>query len=216
MNTFRQANGGGGDEGGWRTVPMRSMGGAAFGKKETKDDTEHAARRQANADAEALVRFREQKAKREAEEKAHAEYASATAFTSDASYPALGGGASMAPKPKTTTTLQFKQTVAAMKAREEEAELAAQALTADEYTSSDFAPSGLRQRRFLAARCYDDGLEDYDGPEEESDALNTGFMDDDDASVGEGAVDDNEAAAGDGEFNAELAAVRRRGDKGVW
>ncbi len=190
---------------------MRSMGGAAFGKKETKEDTEHAARRQANADAEAMVRFREQKAKREAEEKARAAYASATAFTSDASYPALGGGSS---KAKPTTTLQFKQTVVAMKAREEEAELAAQAVAADERTNWDFAPTGLRQRRFLTTRCYDDGPEDYDGPEEGDDALNTGFMDEDDASEAEAEAEEGDE--GNGEFNAELAAVRRRGDNGVW
>jgi len=74
----------------------------------------------------------------------------------------------------------------------------------------EHTPAHLRERRIamlrsgtltcdsrslsaIGTRCYDDGPEDYDGPEE-----------------------DEEEGEEESEFNANLTSDRRRGDKGVW
>ena len=79
--------------------------------------------------------------------------------------------------------------------------------TEEEAEMIEHTPAHLRERRIamfrsgalscdsrslsaIGTRCYDDGPEDYDGPEE-------------------GEEEENE-------FNANLTSDRRRGDKGVW
>lgn len=216
----RSSGGWGSGFGGARTLGSNKANGGsnAFGRRED-DTSEFAARRRAheaaNAEAEATLRYREQKVKRDAEEKARSAAAAATAFDSETSYPSLGGGAASAFKPITKSTLQFKRTVADLKAREEAAELAQLAASAEqrEKESWDFMPQGLRQRRFIGNRCYDDGPEDHDGPEEEdmgTDPLNDAFCEEDASDA------EHEEEATNTEFNADLATTRRRGDHGVW
>ena len=81
--------------------------------------------------------------------------------------------------------------------------------TEEEAEMIEHTPAHLRERRIamlrsgalscdprslsaIGTRCYDDGPEDYDGPEE------------------------GEEEGEEGEFNANLTSDRRRGDKGVW
>jgi hypothetical protein len=81
--------------------------------------------------------------------------------------------------------------------------------TEEEAEMIEHTPAHLRERRIamlrsgalsceprslsaIGTRCYDDGPEDYDGPEE-------------------GEEEEEES-----EFNANLTSDRRRGDKGVW
>jgi hypothetical protein len=182
----------------------RQMPSAFSGRGGVADDYVNRRREQdrMNAEAEAAIKAREARERREALEAVRAKERDALALNSETSYPSLGVGAAGAAKP--TTTLNFSRTVAAMAAREkaEEEERASAAAASLEYSSSSDAgwvPTPLSRRRFIGTRCFDDGPEDYNGPEE--------FDDDDDVSVKE------EEEEGTGEFNAELAVTHRRGDK---
>jgi len=89
----------------------------------------------------------------------------ASNFVSEDAYPSLGKI-----KPKAPPALNFKKAI-------EEAPAA----------PPTPAPASIKKKPvYIPQHCYDDGPEDYDGPEE------------------------------DAEYNADLASVRRRGDKGIW
>lgn len=139
-------------------------------------------------------------------------------ITSMSAFPALGGAAKPKPAPAAATKaapLNFGAAAAAGAARDAEESVAATA-AADAY-EAEYARR--RQERLAAAahrarlaaigtRCYDDGPEDYDGPEENDD----GYV-----PAGTGTTDDWEDTAGyaDASGGESYTAVRR-GDKGVW
>ncbi len=157
-----------------------------------------------NAEAEAALASKAAREKREAAERERAAERDALALTSEASYPSLGGGA--AAKPSTMNYGRVVAERAALDKLEAEArEMAAAAST----SSFDWAPTGLslgaaKRRALIGTRCFDDGPEDYDGPEED-------YGDNDIVSDDE--EEDAPPAEGEGEYNADLAKTRRRGDK---
>ncbi len=165
-----------------------------------------------NAEAEAALASKAAREKRETAERERAAERDALALTSETSYPSLGGGAAAA-KPTTKPVMNYGRVVAeraALDKLEAEArELAAAAAATS--SSFDWAPTGLslgaaKRRALIGTRCFDDGPEDYDGPEED-------FGDND---VGNDSDYEDEAPPEDdtaGEFNADLGATRRRGDK---
>jgi hypothetical protein len=160
-----------------------------------------------NAEAEAALASKAAREKRERDEKARTAERDALALTSETSYPSLGGGAAAAKR----STMNYGRVVAERAALDKlEAEARELAAAAAATTSSfDWAPTGLslgaaKRRALIGTRCFDDGPEDYDGPEED-------YGDNDVVSDDE--EEDAPPAEGDGEYNADLGARRRRGDK---
>jgi hypothetical protein len=180
---------------------------SAFSGRGGDDDRVNRRREQdrMNAEVDAAIKAREARERREALDAARAKERDALALDSETSYPSLGGAAAARPY---ASTLNFGRTVATMAAREkaEEEARAAAAAASLEYTSSSDAgwiPTHRSRRRFIGTRCFDDGPEDYDGPEEDF----GDYMSDD------GNEEEDGAEEGTGEFNAELAVTHRRGNK---
>lgn len=180
---------------------------SAFGSGMDDDRTnKRREQERANMEADAAIKAREArevKAKREA---AAAKDRDALALNSETSYPSLGSNTVATPSKFATN---FRDKVAAMAAREKEVEemraLAAEAAAAESF-SSNWVPTGLsaaaaahRRRTLIGNRCFDDGIEDYDGPEE--DFGDNEYMSDN---------EDNEPPADNGEHNAHLGDIHRR------
>lgn len=111
--------------------------------------------------------------------------------------------------------MNFRSVVAATAAREAEESVTAIA-AADAYEAEYtrrrqaylIAESERRSRlAAIGTRCFDDGPEDYDGPDEDEDTY---------VPAGTGTTDDWEDASGDRVTEDDHIATRRRGDKGVW
>jgi hypothetical protein len=185
----------------WRTVgSRRPEAPAAFGRSSNGEGVSVDKRREydrANAEAEAARTYRDQKAKRDVVAKEQ----SALAFASESAYPSLSGGGGT--RAVHNTTMNFSKTVADMAEREREAAILMQRDEEEVFDADEFYASGIRRRAQLGTRCYDNGPSDYNGPEEIEDEYDEGEND----------VEDEENA---GEFNAHLAAARRRGDNGIW
>ena len=198
----------------WRMVGgsrnRRPEAPAAFGRGwgSTEQPDRRREHDRANAEAEAARAYREQKAKRDAAAKEQ----TALAFESESAFPSLGGSGGSSSgggaRTQTNTKMNFSKTVADMAEREREAAILMQqqADAENAFDADEFYASGIRRRAKLGTRCYDAGPEDYDGPEE--------YEDEDDYDEEE--IEVNEDDEGAGEFNAHLAATRRRGDNGVW
>lgn len=133
----------------------------------------------------------EQRRQREVDIVAARKEAESLNFASHAAYPALGGGAAGAAKPK--TALNYKRTVEEMVVREKERE-AVEAVAAAANWWDDAEPQKpVAPKRYIRQRVMDE-------------------LDDDHLSVEE---EDTESE-GTEEFNADIVPGRRRGDKGVW
>lgn len=139
-------------------------------------------------EARAAFHAAEMREKKQAEDVAAKRETEATNFTSESSYPTLGAVNTPVHRP----TLNYKQVVKDMIAKETEAQLAAAAAAAEaEYTEATALREGSSRpaTTYSRQRILDELEDDYDGPEED-DAEN--------------------------EMNAEIDASRRRGDKGIW
>lgn len=162
----------------------RSDAPAAFG-----GGNERADQRRQEAEARAAFQAAEAREKRQAEDTEAKRQAEATNFSSQVSYPSLGSASSAA----TRSTMNYKQVVKEMIAKETEAQLAA-AAAAEEDAYMEVTTFREPTRRpgaaFSRQRILDELEDDYSGPEE----------------------DDDE----DGELNADIGTSRRRGDKGIW
>jgi len=129
-------------------------------------------------------------AKKQADIKEEKRLADLCNFTSEESYPSLGGPSLGSSKPvaKAPPLLNFKKTVEEMAVR----------VAADEEQQARRAAAIGPVKKVLPPAPYthygDDGPEDYDGPDEGGE----------------------EGEEGNGEFNAEIYSTRRRGDKGIW
>ena len=143
----------------------RNMLPAAFGDRDRDAKRVEAAERAARDAAFART-------KKIASEAEAARIADATNFTSEDSYPALGGAK---PTAKSATALNFKKTV----------------------TESAARPTVLREQRLTTGHTP---TEPYYEPEAQEMTYAGDEEDEDD----------------DGEFNTNLYATRRRGDKGIW
>ncbi len=154
---------------------------AAFGG----GNSERAEQRRQQEEARATFRAAEAREAKKVEEVAAARQAEAENFRSEASYPSLGGAA-----PTTSrSSLNYKQVVKDMIAKEAEAQLAAAAAAEEAaYTNATTVREPTRQA-FSRQRILDELEEDYDGPEED---------------------EEND------EINADIGSSRRRGDKGIW
>lgn len=127
-------------------------------------------------------------------------------------FPALGGSA---PQKKTTLNFKAMATDASARFARQEAEAAAEEayrLAEQERMGRYVSQAELIHRSRLATiptRCYDDGPDDYDPPEETD---GYGF------STSYEYRDYEESAEADNseEFNAHLAVDRRAGDKSNW
>ena len=167
-----------------------SRGGAAAPAAFGGGNSEKADFRRQATEARAAFQAAEAREKKQTEAAAAAKQADATNFVSEISYPSLGSNPSTeAPKP----TMNYKQVVKDMIAREAEAEVAAAAAAeAAEYTAMTTEPAPTRKTVYRQ-RILDELEDDYSGPEEDE-------------------LEDE----GHGEHNADLGAGRRRGDKGIW
>ena len=134
-------------------------------------------------------------------------------FSSSTAYPSLTAAKPIATAAK--SGMNFRSVVAATAARDAEESVTAIA-AADAYEAEytrrrqAYLIAESERRNRLAAigtRCFDDGPEDYDGPEEDED--------DTYVPAGAGTTDDWEDASGD-RVEDDHVAIRRRGDKGVW
>jgi hypothetical protein len=196
---------------GARSMPAAFGAGGGSRRNDTPTDDAAAARREyhnrMNAEAEAAIAMKAARERREAEEKARVEREN-MAFGSESSYPSLGGAAA---KSTTWPTMNYGRVVADRVARDKmEDEERALAAAASANSNFDWMPSGLssaaaaqRRRCLIGTRCFDDGPEDYDGPDED-------YGDNDIVSDHEGEEKEEEDS---GEFNADLGVRRRRGDK---
>lgn len=165
-------------------------------------------------------RQRERAAKAEAEKQAKARD-----ITNMEAFPALGGGTS-APPPKKkvgAAPLNFRDMARETAARTalEEAEAAAAAkhlaLEAARRTYvSGGAGAGAAQPRLYRHGSYDDGPVDHDFPDEDGyyppDGEDAGYYPPD----GECEDENGDGTADSAEYNADLAVIRRRGDKSDW
>jgi hypothetical protein len=203
---------------GGRSTGSRQMPSAFSGGGGPRDDDRATQRREydrMNAEAEATIKAREARESKAKRDAATAKERDALALDSESSYPSLGGGPSTAAAPSKFAT-NFRDKVAAMAAREKEAEelraLADAAAAASAYLS-DWAPTGLsaaaaahRRRTLIGTRCFDDGVEDYDGPEED-------FGDDNLSDISD--HEENEPPANE-EHNAHLGDIRRRNKNSLY
>ena len=147
------------------------------------------------------------------ERSAEATRTAALNFTSMDAYPALGGAATSAPALR-APTMDFRAAAATGAAAT--ATAAADAYEVEyarrrqERLAAEAAERARRARlAAIGTRTFDDGPEDYDGPDEgeEEDAY---------VPAGAGTTDDWEDASGGGAAEEDQVATRRRGDKGVW
>ena len=217
--TARAAAGGGGAAAGGATAggTFRGWGrddgasaGTAFSRGRREEDPRKEERRRAaeeQADREATAA----REKKKAADAAAKKLADAINFTSEASYPSLGGAPR--PAPATATALNFSKTVADMAEREErrleEERTAAAAAAAEAARAAAFrGPHRPLHYRGHVPRStmYDEDADTY-GDEHSDD----GFEPEQMAYAG-----DEEEVEGDSEFNADIGSTRRRGDKGIW
>lgn len=208
----------------WTTVKKASsLGSAAFSSPQTRtmpsafssgrSDPARDYRRTRDAEEQAARDAREAReasAKRLADQAAVKRLADAANFESREVYPTLGREISKAPP-----VMDFKRTVLDMKQREKEMELeAATAALAAHAAARAAAKSaaafnGFSYRRTTAPIAApasddegDDNEEDADGYE--SDNMQLAYS------------CEEQGDEEDGEFNADITAGRRRGDKGIW
>jgi hypothetical protein len=183
---------------GWTTVARPSP----FGRRTTAampsafggDDPR---RQQLRARAEDRARDeRERRAAADAEAKRKA---AVYDLKNEKEYPSLGGATAATKKPTS-----WSSTVAAAAAARP---APVKTLTAEEKWMADYyARQEETERRLrVAAGCYDDGPEDYDGPEEDTEAWADPYAD---GSGGGG--------AGTGEYNSHLSTSGYRRGGGAW
>jgi hypothetical protein len=187
---------------------------SAFSGGDMGDDRVNRRREQdrANMEAESAIKAREAREARSARDAAAAKDRDALALNSETSYPSLGSNSNNTVAPSKFAT-NFRDKVAAMAAREKaDEEMRALAAEAEYESSANWSPAGLsaaaaahRRRTLIGNRCFDNGPEDYDGPEE--DFGDNDISDNEDEGEGPSTNDTNE------EFNAHLATTHRRGDK---
>ena len=223
--TARAAAGGGGAAAGGATAGGAAAGGAfrgwgrddgasagtAFSRGRREEDPRKEERRRAaeeQADREATAA----REKKKAADAAAKKLADAINFTSEASYPSLGGAAR--PAPATATALNFSKTVADMAEREEhrlEEERKAAAAAAAEAARAAAARGPHRPLRYRGhvprPTMYDEDADTY-GDEFSDDGFEPEHQ--------QMAYAGDEEEEGDSEFNADIGSTRRRGDKGIW
>lgn len=160
-----------------------------------------------NAETDAAIKSREAREAKEKRDAAAAKERDALALDSESSYPSLGGNSVAAPSKFST---HFRDKVAAMVAREKEieelrslADAAALEAASDNWTPMGLSVSAQRRRILIGTRCFDDGPEDYDGPEED-------FGDN---TCGDEEEDENN---GDEEHNAHLGDIHRRNKNSLY
>jgi len=180
---------------GWTTVGSsrpsfgrgRYNGGSAAPAAFGGGGSEKAEQRRQAAEARAAFQAAEDREKKKIETVAAAKQAEAVNFASEASYPSLGSNTPVA-TPK--ATMNYKQVVREMIAREAETQVAAAAAAEAAAFSEMMAPTAPAPRSTIfRQRILDELEDDYSGPEE-------------------GEEDD--------ELNADIGSGRRRGDKGIW
>jgi hypothetical protein len=184
---------------------------AAFRGKEVKP---HDYRRAAREHDEKVARDKERA--REHAERTH--MSRVTNFESEKEYPSLGAAPA---KPTTLPKLDFKSMVKSTPIRvlEHEAEIT-EAIRSEQATPEWQAlrarhkalPPIYHTRSQITTRSYDDGFEEYDGPEEmDADmreyAIAAGLIEED---------DEDGRPSEEFEMNAGIAPERRRGDNGFW
>jgi hypothetical protein len=202
---------------------------AAFGGAERDKRNERLEEQRARAAAEA------ERQRREAREKAEADRALARRmdFSNTEEYPSLGGSRSETARAPTKVkpALDFRagaERGAILGAMQEaEAAAAAKQHAFASYVERMEAEERAAHRRRLAkitTRCFDDGFDEYEPPDEEEDygssgAAGAGYdgeempaYEDDDEDVAAATAE----GKAEGEFNSHLAVIRRRGDKSDW
>ena len=187
------------DEGAW----------AAFGGPRD----ERAEQRRQEREAEAAREAAAARAKKTAEDAAAKKLADATNFTSEESYPSLGGGGPAKPPGGTARNWGAAAKLGAARAAEREAEERFAAAAGDRDRGSRFEAAVYARARPPPVARTSSLTYDYedDQPDEEDDYAPRERERQRMAHAG-----DDEEEEGDGEFNADIVSGRRRGDKGIW
>jgi hypothetical protein len=156
-------------------------------------------RRQQRRDEErarAEARARDERDRRAAADAEAKRKAAVCDLTSEKEYPSLGGGG--ATPAATKKPLAWGATVTAAAARP----ASVKTLTTEEKWMADYyaRQEETNRRLRVAAACYDDGPEDYDGPEEDTEAW----------------ADPYAVGGGGGEHNSHLSTSGYRRGGGAW
>jgi hypothetical protein len=186
------------DEGAW----------AAFGGPRD----ERAEQRRQEREAEAAREAAAARAKKTAEDAAAKKLADATNFTSEESYPSLGGGGPAKPPGGTARNWGAAAKLGAARAAEREAEERFAAAAGDRDRGSRFEAAVYARARPPPVARTSSLTYDYedDQPDEEDDYAPREPERQRMAYAGDDEEED------DGEFNADIVSGRRRGDKGIW